>query len=170
MKPRRAFKSISTDTSAPYDATWDSTTAAEGDADLKVIVVDNAGLAYTSAFRTIVVDNPPVPTLIDPGTWTQIATDTTAPFTADFDTTAVADGDYDFRAVATDLGGFNGTSTLQSSRVDNTAPTAAVTDPESGAMVGGANVHLAAVAADTGSGIASVRFEYRPASGGAFTA
>ena len=62
-----SFQSISTDTSAPYDATWDSTGAAEGNADLEVVVIDNAGLSYTSALRTIVVDNPPVPTLADPG-------------------------------------------------------------------------------------------------------
>ena len=149
-----SFQSISTDTSAPFDANWDSTGAAEGDADLEVIVTDNAGLSYTSALRTIVVDNPPVPTLADPGaniagtvtlqassqpdtaqvvferslagqgTWTQISIDTTAPFTADFDTTGVLDGNYEFRAVATDLGGFDGTSALQGSRVDNTVPTA----------------------------------------------
>ena len=163
-------------------------------------MTDNAGLSYTSALRTIVVDNPPVPTLADPGdniagtvtlqassqpdtaqvvferspagqaTWTQIGVDTTAPFTADFDTTGVADGNYDFRAVATDLGGFDGTSALQSSRVDNTVPTVSISDPASGAVVGGPNVHIAANAVDAGSGVASVQFEQRPASGGAFTA
>ena len=195
-----SFQSISTDTSAPYDATWDSTAAAEGNADLEVVVTDNAGLSFTSALRTIVVDNPPVPTLADPGdniagtvtlqassqpdtaqvvferslagqaTWTQIGVDTTAPFTADFDTTGVADGNYDFRAVATDLGGFDGTSALESSRVDNTVPTVSISDPASGAVVGGPNVHIAANAVDAGSGVASVQFEQRPASGGAFTA
>ena len=195
-----SFQSISTDTSAPFEATWDSTTVAEGNADLKVVVIDNAGLSYTSALRTVVVDNPPVPTLDDPGdniagtvtlqassqpdtaqvvferspagqaSWTQIAVDTTAPFTADFDTSGVPDGNYDFRAVATDLGGFDGTSSLQGSRVDNTVPTVSITDPASGAVVGGPNVHVAADAADAGSGVASVQFEQRPASGGAFTA
>jgi len=102
------------------------------------------------------------------GTWTQIATDATAPFTADFDTSGVPDGSYDLRVVATDGGSFNGTSSLRTSRVDNTAPTISVSDPTSGAVVGGPNVHLAADSADLGSGISSVQFEQRPA-GGAFT-
>jgi hypothetical protein len=154
----------------------------------------------TSAIRTVIVDNPPAPTLDDPGanvagtvtltassqpdttqvvferspvgagTWTQIATDASAPFSADLDTSALADGSYDLRVVATDGGSFNGTSSLRTSRVDNTAPTVSVTDPVSGAVVGGPNVHLAGNATDLGSGIASVRFEQRAAGGGAFTA
>ena len=194
-----SFTSISTDTTAPYDASWDSTTAPEGNAELKVVVVDDAGQSVTSAIRTVVVDNPPVPTLDDPGanvlgmvtltassqpdttqvvferspagagTWTQIATDATAPFTADFDTSGVPDGSYDLRVVATDGGSFSGTSSLRTSRVDNTAPAIIVSDPADGAVVGGPNVRFAALAADSGSGIASVLFEQRPAGGGAFT-
>ncbi len=194
-----SFTSISTDTTAPYDANWDSTGAPEGNADLEVVVVDNAGLTVTSAIRTVVVDNPPTPTLDDPGanvsgmvtltassepdtvqvvferspagagTWTQIATDVTAPFSANLDTSALGDGDYDLRVVATDGGSFNGTSSVRTSRVDNTAPAVSVTDPAGGAVVGGPNVHLAANATDLGSGVASVRFEQRPAGGGAFT-
>jgi hypothetical protein len=195
-----SFSSISIDSTAPYDASWDSTAAPEGSADLKVVVLDNAGLSVTSAIRTIVVDNPPVPTLDDPGanvsgtvtltassqadttqvvferspvgagTWTQIATDTTAPFSANFDTGPLLDGNYDVRVVATDGGGFNGTSSLRTTRVDNTAPTVSVSDPAAGAIVGGPNVHLAALATDLGSGVTSVRFEQRPAGSGAFTA
>ncbi|MEK6275346.1 MAG: Ig-like domain-containing protein [Actinomycetota bacterium] len=195
-----SFTTISTDTTAPYDASWDSSSAAEGDAELEVVVVDNAGLAVTSAIRTVVVDNPPTPTLDDPGanlaglvtlnttspadttqvvferspagagTWAQIATDTSAPFSADFDTSTVTDGHYDFRAIATDLGGFDGTSPLRTALVDNTAPTVAVSDPADGAVVGGASVHVAAIASDLGSGVSSVRFEQRPVGGGAFTA
>ena len=45
-----------------------------------------------------------------------------------------------------------------------------MTDPPSGAVVGGPNVHLAATALDLGSGVGSVRFEQRPAGGGSFTA
>ena len=194
-----SFTSISTDTTAPYDASWDSTSAPEGDADLKVIVLDNAGQSVTSAIRTVMVDNPPVPTLDDPGAnlsgtvtltassqpdttqvvferspagagiWTPIATDPTAPFSADLDTSGLADGNYDLRVVATDGGGFNGTSSLRTVGVDNTAPGVAVNDPASGAVVGGPNVHVGALATDAGSGIASVRFEQRPAGGGAFT-
>ena len=195
-----SFTSISTDTTAPYDASWDSTSAPEGDADLKVVVLDNAGLSVTSALRTVTVDNPPVPTLDDPGanlagtvtltassqpdttqvvferspagagTWTPIGSDVTAPFSTDLDTSALPDGSYDLRVVATDGGGFNGTSSLRTVRVDNTAPTVSVSDPASGAIVGGPNVHVAGLATDLGSGVASVRFEQRPAGGGAFVA
>ena len=62
-----SFTSVATDTSAPYDTSWDSTGAPEGNADLKVVVLDNAGLSVTSAISTVVVDNPPVPTLGYPG-------------------------------------------------------------------------------------------------------
>jgi Chitobiase/beta-hexosaminidase C-terminal domain/Bacterial Ig domain/Bacterial Ig-like domain (group 3) len=193
-----SFATISTDTTAPYQASWDSSSAAEGNAELKVVVRDAATNVLTSAVRSVVVDNPPAPTLDDPGAnvgglitlsassaadtaqvvferspegagaWTTIATDLTAPFAASFDTTAVGDGRYDFRAVATDAGGFGGTSPLRTSRVDNTRPTVSMSDPPSGAVVGGPNVHLGALASDAGSGVASVRFEGRPAGGGAF--
>ena len=194
-----SFTTISTDTTAPYDASWDSTSEPEGNAQLKVVVLDNAGLSITSAIRTVVVDNPPAPSLNDPGanlagvvtlnassqpdttqvvferrpagggSWTQIATDTTAPYSADFDTGTVSDGNYDFRAVATDGGGFSGSSPLRTAQVDNTAPTVSVSDPAPGSVVGGANVHLGALATDLGSGVGSVRFEQRAAGGGAFT-
>ena len=195
-----SFSTISTDTTAPFDANWDSTVAPEGNGELEVVVTDNAGLSFTSPIRTVVVDNPPAPTIDDPGadfagtvtlnassqpdtaqviferspaganTWAQIATDSTAPFSADFDTTAVGDGQYDFRVIATDLGGFSGTSPLRTARVDNTAPAASVTAPLNGSTVGGPNVQLAAIASDLGSGVGSVRFEQRPAGSGAFTA
>jgi methionine-rich copper-binding protein CopC len=193
-----SFSTISTDTAAPYEASWDSTAVAEGDADLKVVVADAAGNAVTSALVTVVVDNPPAPTLGDPGAnlsgtvtlhasspadtaqvvferapagsgaWAPIATDTTAPYEASFDTQTVADERYDFRAVATDLGGFIGASPLQSARVDNTVPSVSLSDPGNGTLVGGPNVHLGALASDLGSGVASVRFEGRSAGGPAF--
>ncbi|HYZ93199.1 MAG TPA: Ig-like domain-containing protein, partial [Actinomycetota bacterium] len=193
-----SFSTISTDTAAPYEASWDSTAVAEGDADLKVVVADAAGNAVTSALVTVVVDNPPAPTLGDPGAnlsgtvtlhasspadtaqvvferapagsgaWAPIATDTTAPYEASFDTQTVADERYDFRAVATDLGGFTGASPLQSARVDNTVPSVSLSDPGNGTLVGGPNVHLGALASDLGSGVASVRFEGRSAGGPAF--
>ena len=193
------FTSISTDTAAPYLANWDSSSAAEGNAELKIVVLDAASNSLTSAVRNVTVDNPPSVSLDDPGanvagsinltassapdtaqvvferspagaaTWTPVATDLTAPFVASFDTTSVADGSYDFRALATDLSGFGGTSTLRTSRVDNTLPTVSLSDPPNDATVGGPNVHLGALASDLGSGVASVRFEGRPAGGGAFT-
>ena len=192
------FTSISTDTTAPYEASWDSSSAAEGNAELKVVVVDAASNALTSAVRNVIVDNPPAVSLDDPGanvagsinltassapdtaqvvferspegagSWTAIATDLTAPFAASFDTSSVTDDRYDFRAVATDGGGFGGTSPLRTARVDNTVPSVSISDPPNGAVVGGPNVHLGSLASDLGSGVASVTFEGRPAGGAAF--
>ena len=194
-----SFTSISTDTTAPYQASWDSSSAAEGNAELKIVVVDAATNSLTSALRNVIVDNPPAVSLADPGanvagsinlsassapdtaqvvferslegagSWTQIATDLTAPYAASFDTTGVADDRYDFRAVATDAGGFGGTSPLRTARVDNTIPSVSISDPPTGALVGGPNVHLGSLASDLGSGVASVTFEGRPAGGGAFS-
>jgi hypothetical protein len=103
------------------------------------------------------------------GSWVTIATDTGAPFATSLDTTTLPDGLYDFRVVATDGQGNVGTSAVRSNiRVDNTAPTGSITAPVVGATVGG-NVTLAVSAADTGSGVGSVRYELRPTGGGAFT-
>jgi Bacterial Ig domain len=141
-----------------------------------------------SAARTVVVDNhPPTVTLDNPGaavsgtialttttssdtiqvrferspagagSWTSIAVDNSAPFGASLDTVPLADGLYDLHAIATD-GATAVTSNLVTTRVDNTAPTGSVAAPIAGATVGGPNVTLRANAADSGSGVAAVRF------------
>jgi chitinase len=96
------------------------------------------------------------------GTWTVACTRNAAPYTCAFDTTAVADGLRDVRAVATDSAGYTRTSTLTNRRVDNTAPTAATTDP--GSPLTG-TVTVAGTAADAGSGLATVAHEYRSTTG-----
>ncbi|MGH3035099.1 MAG: Ig-like domain-containing protein, partial [Gaiellaceae bacterium] len=58
------------------------------------------------------------------GTWTDVCTDTTSPYSCSFDTTGVADGLYDFRAVALDNAGNSATSVVANRTIDNTAPTA----------------------------------------------
>jgi len=138
--------SIATDTSAPYDASWDSASGADGPATIQVIVTDLAGNSATSGVRTISVDNrSPSPALDDPaqylrGTVTLSASsdpDTTqvdfqrapagsgtwttistaaAPFSITLDTTTLADGLYDFRAVATDGSGNTGTSAVRTNK------------------------------------------------------
>ena len=45
------------DTSAPYSVTWDTTALGDGDYDLRVTTRDEAGNAFVSALRTVVVDN-----------------------------------------------------------------------------------------------------------------
>jgi adhesin/invasin len=95
------------------------------------------------------------------GTWTPVATASSSPFTVSWSTGSLADGLYDVRATATDLGSNSGTD-VKTVRVDNTAPTATLTQPTAGATVGGAHVALAAAASDAGAGVASVTFQYRP--------
>ena len=64
------------------------------------------------------------------GTWSDMCSDTTSPYACSYDTSALADGQYDFRSLATDNAGNTGTSTVYSGPiVDNTAPSATMTDP-----------------------------------------
>jgi hypothetical protein len=102
-------------------------------------------------------------------TWTTIGSDVTAPFTASFDTTVVSDGLYDLRAVATDQSGHTGTSGVRTLRVDNTPPFGSLVKPAAGATIGGPSVKLKSTSNDSGSGVASVAYQYRPAGGGAYT-
>jgi hypothetical protein len=96
-------------------------------------------------------------------TWATACTGLTTPFSCSFNTASVADGLYDFRAVAIDGVAKTGTSAaVTSRRIDNTAPT--VTMGSLAANLSG-SVSLSATAADSGSGLASVRYEYKPTSG-----
>jgi chitinase len=97
-------------------------------------------------------------------TWANACSSPTTPFSCSFNTASVADGLYDFRAVATDNVGRTGTSAaVPSRRIDNTDPTVTMTAPA--AAIGG-TVTLASTAADAGSGVASVRYEYKPSASG----
>jgi chitinase len=100
-------------------------------------------------------------------TWTTACTGLTTPFSCSFDTSSAADGLYDFRAVAIDGVAKTGTSAaVTSRRIDNTAPTATMT--ALAANLSG-SVTLASTAADAGSGLASVQYQYRVSPAGAWT-
>jgi hypothetical protein len=103
-------------------------------------------------------------------TWTTACTASASPWTCSFDTTTVAtpDGLYDLRVVATDAAGNATTSSaVTSRRIDNTAPTAVtMTDPAPSGFISGTKAFSGAASDTGGSGIASVRFQYRPSSGG----
>ena len=45
------------DTTSPYSVSWDTTALADGGYDLRVITTDSAGNTFTSAVRTVTVDN-----------------------------------------------------------------------------------------------------------------
>ena len=101
--------------------------------------------------------------------WSPIATDTAAPYSANFVTTSVADGLYDLRAVATDPAGNPGTSVVASRMVDNTGATGSITAPATGAIVSG-TAAVSATATDAGSGVSQITFERSPAGQNSWTA
>jgi hypothetical protein len=101
------------------------------------------------------------------GSWTDICTDATSPYSCSFDTTGVGDGLYDLRAVATDNASRSTNSTtVTNRRVDNTVPTVSMTDP--GTPLSG-TITLGATASDTGSGVANVKIQRSPAGAGTWT-
>jgi chitinase len=101
------------------------------------------------------------------GTWTDVCTDTTSPYSCSFNTATVTDGLYDFRATAANNAGGSATSTaVANRRVDNTAPTATMNDPGANLR---ATVTLTASGTDGGSGVANVVIQRSPASAGTWT-
>jgi chitinase len=103
------------------------------------------------------------------GAWTDICTAATSSLTCSWNTTSLADGLYDLRTVATDVAGNSTISApVYNRRVDNTAPTVTITDP--GTPVRG-TITLQSTSADgAGSGVASVRYEYKLGAGAWTTA
>jgi chitinase len=99
------------------------------------------------------------------GTWTDICTDNSSPYSCSFDTTTVGDALYDFRAVATDNVALTNSSTVANRRIDNVVPTVSLTDP--GANIRG-TISLDATASD-GGGIANVKIQRSPATLGIWT-
>ncbi len=105
-------------------------------------------------------------------TWSsQGAADTTAPYAVTWTTTtSTPDGLYDLRAVTTDKAGNSFTSPVVTNlRVDNTAPTGAVTAPAASANVRGTAVAVTSSSADAGSGVATVQFQSTPHSAATWT-
>jgi chitinase len=195
---------VCTDASAPYSCSFDTTLVTDGLYDFRASATDN--VAKTTVSLTVAnrrVDNTnPTATMNDPGAnlrltvalpatatdpggsgvasvliqrspatlgiWTDVCTDTTSPYSCSFDTLTVTDGLYDFRAISTDNAGNSATSaTVANRRVDNTLPTASLTDP--GAYLRQSPT-LSATASDVGgSGVLNVAFERSPAGAGTWT-
>ena len=82
---------------------------------------------------------------------------------ASWDTTLVSDGLYDLRVVATDVAGNSTTSTVVTTRVDNTAPALTFSSPAAGTIVSG-TVNLVGSATDASPASPSVTFAYKLAS------
>ena len=99
------------------------------------------------------------------GSWTTICTAASSIVTCSWNTAALADGLYDLRTQSTDVAGNTGTSPIVANRrLDNIAPTATMTAPAAN-LTG--SVTLASTSADgaNGTGVASVRYEYKLSSG-----
>lgn len=91
--------------------------------------------------------------------WSTLCTKLTKPYSCAWDTTSRPDGPHELRAVATAVT-TTAVSPVVGVRIDNTAPTVALTDP--GSPLTG-TVSLVAAAGDTGSGVATVRIQTAPA-------
>jgi Bacterial Ig domain len=94
------------------------------------------------------------------GTWTDVCTDGSTPYSCSFDTDALPVGLYDFRAVAVDSLGSSSTSAVIGRWIDRTAPSVTMTDP--GAYMR-ASVTLQSTTSDIGSGVVSVLYQKSPA-------
>jgi Bacterial Ig domain len=96
------------------------------------------------------------------GSWTDVCQRTTSPATCTLNTVTLADGLYDLRTIATDAGGNSASSVVSSRRVDNTSPTVAVVAPPSAVR---GTITLESTSSDgAGTGITSIRYQFRPAS------
>jgi len=91
------------------------------------------------------------------GSWSTIATSTSAPFGATWDATTVSSGSYDLQPVITDNAGNTFTGPMRTITVDVSAPTVVLTNP--GAIISGSVTLTATV---TGSGATQVSFGATP--------
>ncbi|HEX3805677.1 MAG TPA: Ig-like domain-containing protein [Gaiellaceae bacterium] len=173
-------------TSVP--ASFDTTTVADGDYDLRAVATDNVGnVGYSTPVSTKVDNTPPTATLdtiaryvrssltlssetADSGSGLATTSYQLSPHAAatwstiasPFDTSTVSDGDYDVRVVAIDNAGNVTNSASQLVTIDNTPPTAALNTPAASAIVRGA-IDLASTVSDATSGVASITYRVAPA-------
>jgi hypothetical protein len=146
-------------------STWDATTVASGDYDLRAKITDNAGNVTFTAARTVTVDStPPALSLASLGTlltgnltidaavsgasqatlqvtptgannWTTVGSSSAAPFQIAFNSSTIADGVYDVRVVAVDTYGNQASDTRTGITFDNTAPQLTASTPEDGGLL-----------------------------------
>lgn len=99
-------------------------------------------------------------------TWSTICTDSSSPYSCEYDTKQLTGGTYSFRAVATDKAGNTATSALVTNRVvDNAVATVTLADP--GAHLAG-TVNLTATGTST-AGVKSVAIQRSPAGANSWT-
>lgn len=179
---------LGTDSTSPYSISWDITSATSGAHTLTVVATDLAGNTKTSSIVNVSVDNtPPQVSLSAPannafvtGTFAVSATatdngaigkvefyrdnnvllttDTSSPYTFNWNSTTVTEGAHTLYAIAQDTAGFRTTSAVVAITVDNTIPTVAITSPANGASIlPNAIVNINADASDN-FGVVKVEF------------
>ena len=176
---------LGTDTSAPYELSWDSTTLADGAHALSAKAYGPLGIPSTSPSVGVNVDNhapaaaltSPVPGAFLRGAVTLAATssdtvgvarvefhdgatllgtDSSAPYSLSWHTANAANGAHTLTVKAFDSAGNTVTSTGVAVTVDNTAPTTALTAPAQNASVRG--IVLVSATASDNLGVARVEF------------
>ncbi|MFL5962507.1 MAG: OmpL47-type beta-barrel domain-containing protein [Gaiellaceae bacterium] len=169
-------------------ASFDTTTTADGDYDLRSVATDNVGnIGYSAPVTTKIDNTPPVATLdaiaryvrgsLTLGSSTNDAgsglatvhyelsahsANSWSTITAPLDTSTQADGDHDFRVVAIDNAGNRTDSAAQLVTIDNTAPNAQLDDPASSSIKRG-TIMLASTISDGTSGVATFGYRVAPA-------
>jgi len=139
------------DNTAPAPTMTDPGAYLRGTITLGATATDTGG----SGVASVTIERSPA----GAGTWTNVCTDGSSPYSCSFDTTTVGDGLYDFRATAVDNAGNTNTSVVANRRVDNTVPTG-VTMVDPGSPLAG-NVTLSGDGSDSGSGMASLKLQYK---------
>lgn len=179
---------LGTDNTAPYGISWDTSSTSSGAHTLIAVATDLAGNTKTSTVVNVSVDNAaPVVSLSAPangafvtGTLAVSAaatdnvaiskvefyrdnnvlltTDTSSPYTFNWNSTTVTQGAHTLYAIAQDTAGFRTTSVTIAITVDNTAPTVAITSPANNAKIlPNAIVNINANASDN-FGVVKVEF------------
>ena len=156
---------LGTDNTSPYGISWDSNSTTSGSHTIFAVATDTAGNTRTSSGVTVTVDNTgPTVSMSAPahgafvtGTLSVsataadnvamakvefyrdsnvlLATDTSSPYSINWNSTTVTSGAHTLYAIAQDTVGNRTTSASISITVDNTAPTVTITNPANGAQV-----------------------------------
>ncbi|HSE18108.1 MAG TPA: Ig-like domain-containing protein [Pyrinomonadaceae bacterium] len=179
---------LGTDNTSPYGISWDTTTTTTGPHTLIAVATDLAGNTKTSTVVNVSVDNAaPVVSLTAPANGAFVtgtlavsatatdnlgiskvefymdnnvllATDTSSPYTFNWNSTTVTQGAHTLYAIAQDTTGLRTTSAAIAITVDNTAPTVAITSPLNGATVQRNSVVNINANASDNSGVVKVEF------------
>ena len=156
---------LGTDNTAPYGISWDTSSTTSGAHTLIAVATDLAGNTETSTVVNVFVDNAvPEVSLSAPANGATVTgtlavsaaatdnvaiskvefyrdnnvlltTDTSSPYTFNWNSTTVTQGAHTLYAIAQDTTGFRTTSATIAITVDNTAPTVAITSPANNAKV-----------------------------------